>query len=202
MTRLPDPDGPDPFADGLPTLDGRPVEGRAPRVRLRMPTPGDAPVLLGVFGDAEAMRYWSHEPLDSLDAAHRYVDGILSGWRTRSLFQWAITLPPADALVGTVTLYDWDRRHRRVGIGFMLRRDLHGQGLAAEATRAGLAFAFGAMEVHRVEADADPDNAASRALLARLGFREEGVCRERWFTFGTWKDSVLYGLLATDGAAA
>lgn len=191
MSRLPDPVAPDPFVGGLPALD-------ASRVRLRMPRADDAPDVLRVFGDAEAMRYWSHEPLADLDAARRYVAGIHDDWHARTLFQWAITQPPDDALVGTVTLYEWDRRHRRVEVGFMLRRDLHGQGLAAEAVRAVLTFAFDAMAVHRVEADTDPDNAASRALLTRLGFREEGHARERWFTFGTWKDSVLHGLLATD----
>lgn len=201
MSRLTEPDGHDPFAGGLPSLEGVSTDGRSPRVRLRMPTAADAPDILRVFGDAEAMRYWSHEPLPDLDAAQRYVDGIAGGWADRSLFQWAITQPPDDTLVGTVTLYEWDRRHRRVGIGFMLRRDLHGQGLAAEAARAALRFATDGMGVHRIEADADPDNAASRGLLTRLGFREEGYCRERWFTFGTWKDSVLYGLLAADMAA-
>lgn len=191
MARLPDPVAPDPFPHGLPVLDG-------PRVRLRMPGPLDASAVLEVFGDAEAMRYWSHEPLDSLDAARRYIDGIGEGWQTRTLFQWAITCPPSDVLLGTVTLYEWDRRHRRVGIGFMLRRDLHGQGLAAEAVRAVLGFAFRHMSVHRVEADADPANAPSRALLTRLGFREEGRFRERWYTYGQWSDSVGYGLLVSE----
>lgn len=190
MDRSP-PDAADPFADGLPTLDGA-------RVRLRMPRADDAPDVLTVFGDAEALRYWSHEPLADLAAAERYVAAIHDGWRERTLFQWAITVPPSDALVGTVTLSGYDPAHRRAEVGFMLRRDLHGQGLARDAVEAVLAFAFGPMGLHRVEADTDPDNAASRRLLARLGFREEGHARERWFTFGTWKDSVLLARLATD----
>jgi RimJ/RimL family protein N-acetyltransferase len=34
--------------------------------------------------------------------------------------------------------------------------------------------------------------------LERLGFQREGYFRERWFTFGSWKDSAMYGLLASD----
>lgn len=182
---------PDVFGAGLPVLRGA-------RVRLRMPTTADAPDVLRVFGDPEALRYWSHGPMADLAEAERYVAAIHDGWRDRSLFQWAVTLPPDDALVGTVTLNGWDPDHRRAEIGFMLRRDLHGQGLASDAVRAVLAFADGPMGLHRIEADVDPDNAASLALLARLGFEREGYARRRWFTYGTWKDSVLLARLAND----
>ncbi|MDT0632126.1 GNAT family N-acetyltransferase [Rubrivirga sp. S365] len=185
------PPGPDPFADGLPPLDGD-------RVRLRAPRPADAADVLAVFGDAGHLRYWSHGPLADLDAARAYVDGIGAGWRERRLFQWAVTEPPDDRLVGTVTLVDWDREHRRAEVGFILHPAYAGRGLATDAVRTALRFAVGAMDLHRVEADVDPENAASLRLLERLGFRREGVLRERWFTFGTWKDSVVLGLLAAD----
>lgn len=181
----------DPFADGLPTLDGE-------RVRLRQPREGDLPDLLAVFGDAETLRYWSHGPLDTLAAARTYFEGIEEGLRDRALFQWAVTEPAADRLVGTVTLVGWDRDHRRAEIGFILHPSRWGRGLASDAVRTALRFGFGPMGLHRVEADVDPENAASLRLLERLGFQCEGTLRQRWFTFGTWKDSVVLGLLAAE----
>jgi len=177
------------FGDGLPVLRGA-------WVHLRKPRTADAPDVLRVFGDPDNVRYWSHGPMTDLAEAERYVASIHDGWRDRSLFQWAVTLPPDDTLVGTVTLAGWMPDHRRAEIGFILRRDLHGQGLARDAVDAVLAFADGPMGLHRVEADVDPDNAASLALLARLGFEQEGYARQRWFTYGTWKDSVLLARLA------
>jgi RimJ/RimL family protein N-acetyltransferase len=56
--------------------------------------------------------------------------------------------------------------------------------------------------LHRVEADTDPRNAASLALLERLGFVREGILRERWIVGGEVADSVLLGLLAADWRAA
>ena len=183
----------DPFGSGLPTLRGA-------RVTLRMPTASDAPDVLRVFGDSDNVRYWSHGPMADLAEAERYVAAIHDGWRDRSLFQWAVTLPPDGRLVGTVTLNGWAPEHRRAEIGFILRRDLHGQGIARDAVETVLAFADGPMALHRVEADVDPDNAASLALLARLGFEQEGYARRRWFTYGTWKDSVLLARLAPDAS--
>lgn len=189
MYQTDDPEAPDPFVDGLPGLDGG-------RVRLRPVREGDEPDLLAVFGDAGHLRYWSHGPLDGLEAAREYREGIEAGTRDRTFFQWAVTVPPGDRLVGTVTLGSWDRANRRAEIGFIVRPDRQGEGVASAAVRAALAFGAEAMRLHRVEADVDPDNAGSRALLERLGFVYEGRLRERWFTFGTWKDSLIYGWLA------
>lgn len=183
---------PDPFADGLPTLDGK-------RVRLRAVRPADDADLLAVFGDAEHLRFWSHGPLADLDAAREYRAEIASGTADRSLFQWAITAPPDDQLLGTTTLYAWDRSNRHAEIGFILRPEAAGQGLASDAVRTVIQFAIDRMHIHRIEADVDPDNDASIRLLTRLGFVYEGRLRDRWFTFfGEWKDSAMYGLLAPD----
>lgn len=191
----PAPPDSDPFSAGLPTIDGA-------RVRLRPPDERDLPDLLATFGDADALCYWSHGPLADLDAARAYLDGIRDGWRDRTLFQWAVAGPEADRLLGTVTLCAWDQANRRAEVGFILRPEAQGRGLATDAVRAALAFGFGPMRLHRVEADVDPANAVSLRLLARLGFREEGRFRDRWFTFGSWKDSVMLGLLAPDFDAA
>ena len=181
---------PDPFADGLPALDGA-------RVRLRAVRPDDEADLLAVFGDADHLRYWSHGPLADAAAARRYREGMEAGLADRTLFQWVVT-EGDDRLAGTVTLCDWDRDHRRAEIGFILHPARAGRGLATDAVRTVLRFGFGEMGLWRVEADVDPDNAASLRLLERLGFQHEGTLRQRWFTFGTWKDTLILGLLAAD----
>src|SRR5690606_20120061 len=99
---------------------------------------------------------------------------------------------------GAATRDQRDRQTRRAEVGFMLGRAHWGRGFAQEAVRAVLRFAFDRMDLHRVEADTHPDNAASLRLLERLGFRREGHLRERWFTFGAWSDSVLLGLLRSE----
>ena len=66
----------DPFAQGLPTLDGVARDGGAPRVRLRPTRPDDAEALLGVFSDPDTLRYWTHGPFETVDEAHAYLAGI------------------------------------------------------------------------------------------------------------------------------
>ncbi|MEO0558274.1 MAG: GNAT family protein [Bacteroidota bacterium] len=186
---------PDPFAHGLPTVDGA-------RLRLRHPRDPDAPDILAVFGDPQALRYWSHGPLADLEAARAYLADIDAGWRDRSLFQWGIADRETDRLIGTVTLTSWDRDNRHAEIGFILHPSRQGVGLASEAVRTVLTFGFGPMGLHRVEADVDPANEGSIRLLERIGFQREGTFRERWWVFETWKDSAMFGLLASDFASS
>ncbi|HLA64569.1 MAG TPA: GNAT family N-acetyltransferase [Rhodothermales bacterium] len=186
---------PDPFGDALPTLD-------TPRLRLRTIRPADDPALFAVFGDEEALRYWSRPPFVDVDEASAYRGKIESGFASRTLFQWGVTLRETDELIGTCTLAGWEREHRRAELGYIIARPHWRKGYASEAVRAVLAFAFGPMNIHRVEADIDPANDASRRMLEKLGFSQEGHLRERWWPYGTPADSDVFGLLAPEYEAA
>jgi RimJ/RimL family protein N-acetyltransferase len=168
------------------------------RLRLRHPRPADVEDVFALFSDPEALRYWSHPPLADHAAARRYLVGIDEGFAGRTLFQWAVAGREDDRVIGTVTLFQWDRPNRRAEAGFMLGRAHWGRGYAQEAVGAVLRFGFDAMGLHRVEADVDPANAASLRLLERLGFRREGHLRERWWVYGRPADSVLLGLLRAE----
>ena len=64
-----------------------------------------------------------------------------------------------------------------------------------QALEAVIDFAFNTLELHRIEADVDTENAGSLGILEKLGFKREGLFRERWFVYGERQDSVMFGLL-------
>jgi RimJ/RimL family protein N-acetyltransferase len=68
-----------------------------------------------------------------------------------------------------------------------------------DALPALLDHAFGVLNMHRIEADVAPRNAASARLLERLGSRHEGRLRERWFVNGEVCDSQYYAPLRHEG---
>lgn len=172
------------------------------RLRLRAITHADDAAFLRIFSDPETMRYWSREPLASLEDAQRMVQEEIDWGRTGSCLNWGIARVEDDALIGKISLFRFDAEHRRAEIGYVLDRGYWNRGLATEALAEVLAWAFGELRLHRIEADVDPDNRASLALLARFGFRAEGRARERYFMYGAWQDSVMLGVLAADYRAA
>lgn len=168
------------------------------RLLLRPLSMADAEGLHAVYSNPEAMRYWSSPPSRSLRETGRWVREDLELAATGSAAFWSIRTRADDAAVGKFTLIHYDAANRRVEIGFILLRELHRRGLMTEAASAVLDHSFGELGLHRLEADTDPDNTASIALLRKLGFREEGRARERWKGVGEWRDSLLFGLLAKD----
>jgi [ribosomal protein S5]-alanine N-acetyltransferase len=165
------------------------------RLRLRPLTTADAPALFDVFSDHEVMRYWSTPPHPEVARTEAMIASIRQGFADRSNLQWGIERTLDGALLGTVTLLPAGEQPR-AEFGYILGRPHWGQGYAGEAQRAAIDFAFGELRMHRLEADTHPDNAASLRSLDRLGFRREGLLRERWLVDEAFSDSVILGLLA------
>jgi RimJ/RimL family protein N-acetyltransferase len=69
------------------------------------------------------------------------------------------------------------------------------------ALRTLIGHAFGTLGLRRLEADVDPRNERSLHALEALGFRREGLLRERWLVEGEIQDSVLLGLLRSEWQA-
>lgn len=176
------------WGDQLPRLAGE-------RVELRHLTAADASAILAVFGDSEVMQFWSRPPLADLDAARTLIADIDRLFRRRELFQWGVCLKGSDEVLGTCTLYHLEPAHRRADIGFALGRASWGQGLASDAVATLIGFAFHSLDLHRLEADADPENVRSLRVMERQGFRREGYLRERWHHLGELRDGVFMGLL-------
>ena len=64
---------------------------------------------------------------------------------------------------------------RSAWIGYWVASSATGKGVATGALALGLDHCFGPVGLHRVEATVRPENAASRRVLAKVGFREEGL---------------------------
>jgi RimJ/RimL family protein N-acetyltransferase len=163
--------------------------------------PADVSALFAVYADPLVMRYWSNAPYTTLEQAQHKLAELDRGNRAGEFFAWAIARRDDGAMLGTCSLFELSPANRRASIGYALGSAHWGNGYALEAARLAVEHAFGAMGLHRLEADVDPRNTASVKLLDRLGFTREGMLRERWHVAGETQDSLICGLLARDYAA-
>jgi ribosomal-protein-alanine N-acetyltransferase len=83
-------------------------------------------------------------------------------------------------------------------IGYWIGAPYAGRGLMTDAVRAVAPFAFNHLRLHRLEAACLPNNAASRRVLEKAGFRLEGLARQFLKIDGRWQDHNLYALLPDD----
>ena len=168
------------------------------RLSLRWIRAEDVDDFYAVYSNPEVMRYWSTPPLPDKDAASKLINEIHESIKRDDILKWGIALRSSDKLIGSVTLFHLDFTHRRAEIGYAQGRAYWGQGYMQEALKAVLNHAFEILNLHRIEADVDPRNAASVRTLERLGFQREGFLRERWQVNGEIQDAFYYGLLRPD----
>jgi len=104
-----------------------------------------------------------------------------------------------QALVGAITL-DHIRRGpaQAATIGYWVGQPFARQGYMREAIRATVHHAFTAMDLSRIEAACLPENAASRGVLEKAGFKYEGVAQSYLQINGRWRNHVLYANLRAD----
>jgi ribosomal-protein-alanine N-acetyltransferase len=178
-----------------------PPDLTTPRLVLRPLRDSDAEALFAVFSDPAVMRYWSTPPWVDLAQARRKIADDAAGHAAGEHLALGIVRRDDGRLIGRCTLFDRSPGCRRAQVGYGLAASAWGRGFATEAVTALLDHGFGALDLNRVEADIDPRNTASARTLERLGFRREGVLRERWIVDGEVSDSAIYGLLRREWVA-
>lgn len=100
-----------------------------------------------------------------------------------------------DALVGGATVSNIRRGVAQMAsLGYWAGEMYAGRGYVTAAVRAVVRFSFEDLNLHRVEAACQPDNLASRRVLEKAGFIEEGLARAYLKINGDWRDHVLFGI--------
>jgi RimJ/RimL family protein N-acetyltransferase len=166
------------------------------RLILRHFTDADLVPFMAYRNDPDVARYQGWEGISEAEA-HAFIaeqklvqPGVPGQW-----FQIAIALKETGMLAGDCALKIDEHDERQAEIGYTLARAYQGKGMAAEAVSRVLDYAFRTLELHRVIAITDCENAASIALLERLGLRREGhFIQNVWFK-GKWADEYLYAIL-------
>lgn len=104
-----------------------------------------------------------------------------------------------DALLGAITLDNVRRGPAQSGtLGYWVGLPFVRQGYMREAIGGVCHYAFRAMDLSRLEAACLPENAASRGVLEKAGFKYEGVAQSYLQINGRWRNHVLYANLRND----
>jgi ribosomal-protein-alanine N-acetyltransferase len=170
------------------------------RVYLRYVTVDDAEFIEGWRAEESARRFQPLRPLapDELRALLRERSARQISPTAEGEFQWIVETPFGPA--GWIGLTTVSREHSIASIGYTIGEAFRGNGFATAAVLAlhHNAFDPDQLDFARLEAVAAVENAASRKVLERAGFRLEGIARDYLVINGVRVDHARYGLLRTD----
>jgi [ribosomal protein S5]-alanine N-acetyltransferase len=164
-------------------------------VVLSPPSPSDA----GEFIEAVVASHSLHHPwLDAPDSPVRFAL-YLERIRSEDQLSFLLRHQPCGALIGFVNVNNIVRGGFQSGyLGYGAFASHAGRGLMTEGLRAVVAVAFADHGLHRLEANIQPGNVRSIALVRRLGFEKEGFSRRYLRIDGDWRDHERWALLSDD----
>ena len=173
------------------------------RMTLRLPQHSDFRAWAGLREQSRAFLTpweptWSADHLTRKSFTNRvyWAARAHSGGTAMPLFLMRRT---DEALVGAVTV-DNIRRGPALAatVGYWIGAPFARQGYMAEALRAVIHHCFTALDLSRLESACLPENAASRGVLEKCGYKYEGVALSYLQINGRWRNHVLYANLRGD----
>jgi ribosomal-protein-alanine N-acetyltransferase len=184
------------FMRGLTFPGGQQPVIRGEGLYLRYPRMADFPVWAKLRADSrEFLTPW--EPIWADDeltrsAFRRRIKRYQKETRLDSAYVFFVLRESDDALVGGCTISNVRRGVTQCcTLGYWIGSQFARQGYMTGALRALLPFVFRTLGLHRIEAACLTD----KNLLARVGFRQEGLARRYLLINGEWADHLLFALL-------
>jgi len=168
------------------------IEGE--RVQLRRMGPQDAADVVRLRSDPDVQaQLFSERPPTVAEHLRWLADVDARGDR----HEFMIVERTSGRSVGTIGLSRIDPTLRRAEYGVLIgESDARGKGLASEASRLLLGYAFGTLRLHRVYLHVFVHNAPALRLYRRVGFEPEGVLRQHVWKGDEFHDVVVMAVLA------
>jgi len=149
--------------------------------------------------DAEVSKYMEWGP-NTEKETRNFVKGARTFRREdpRRHYEMAIFHKEDGKLVGGCGLTVFDAFLRQAALGYTLHRAYWNKGIASEAAAAMVRYGFEELKLHRIHATCDVNNIGSAAVMRRCGMRQEGHFLQERLIKGSWRDTFLYAILASE----
>ncbi|MDJ0386260.1 GNAT family protein [Streptomyces sp. G-G2] len=167
---------------------------QGPRVAVRRVCRQDYDELTALAQEsAEMLRRWLGARENTVEAFENY----LGRFEQPAHEGFVICLGSTGEIVGGANINNIVRGTLQSGtLGYTAYASTTGYGYMTEGLGLVVQFAFGQLELHRLEANIQPDNTSSLNLVKRLGFQREGYSAAFQFINGEWRDHERWAAIA------
>lgn len=156
--------------------------------------------LFEIYSDPEVAKYDYFMPFTKKEQVGKLIEKINKEIKSEVEITWGIVLKENGKMIGTCCFGNFNNKARRTEIGYTIGKNSWGQGYATEATSEIIRYGFREMNLNRIEATITPDNSASVRVLEKLGFKTEGIVRQRDYIKNQLVDGVIMSQLKEEYA--
>ncbi len=168
------------------------VKLRGKKVFLRYPKPDD----FAEFTELSKASREFYKNLVSPPVDPKRFEDYLERNKSEANENFLICRIEDGAIAGTINLSQIYRKaFQNAYLGYLLFDKFTGKGLMTEAVEIVLNYAFQTIKLHRIEANVQPQNAASIAVLQRTNFTKEGFSRKYLKIGGRWRDHERWAII-------
>jgi len=171
----------------------------SPDTELRQLQLHDAPQLFALIDRNRAhLRRWLPwvDAIRGIEDEEAFVRRSLGRFAENGAFDCGIFLH--GKIVGGIGLHLIDHTNRKAAIGYWLDEAHQGKGLMTQSCRAVVNHLFSDLKLNRAILYCGMENARSRAVAERLGFKLEGIHRQAEWLYDHFIDLACYAMLASD----
>ena len=107
-----------------------------------------------------------------------------------------ICISETNKAVGCIDLFDFEPKHKRVGVGIIISSEEDKQkGFASEALKVVCNYVFTHLDLHQVYASITEDNLPSISLFENANFKKTGIKLDWIYSLGNLKNELFYQLI-------
>ncbi len=176
------------------------IDLRSKRLIIKRMGQDDAPALFAYRSDPAVTRFQEWEPA-GLDEVVEFITANQASVfdEPNSWFQVGIySADNTPRLIGDIGIHFLEEASQTVELGITIAPSYQRFGYGSEALSTLIDHLFGALQKHRIIASIDPTNAASIALVKKVGMCQEAHFRQSLLYKGEWVDDLIFAILRSE----
>ncbi|WP_257532733.1 GNAT family N-acetyltransferase [Irregularibacter muris] len=149
-------------------------------------------------GDYDICKYMRWQAHRSVEETKDVINSWIFSYDESPFYLWAIEFKETQELIGSISLFVINENDLCGDVGYCVGKRYWGQGIATEALKTVLDFAFMNIGFNRIETYHSTSNPASGRVMQKCGMIFEGLARQKYKSIIGFENSNMYALLKED----
>ncbi|CEN22309.1 GNAT family N-acetyltransferase [Paraclostridium sordellii] len=165
------------------------------RIRLRRINKNDLEQFFSFLSNDNVTRYMIIDKIQDIKVVEKMMNFMIEGYKNNRPTPWAISLKENDEMIGICGFSKCDIQNGKAEVGYILSDKHWRQGIATEALKVVVDFAFNYMNLNKIEARCISKNLASEKVMLKANMKLDAILREEKFHKQSYVDLKLYSIL-------